>query len=125
MKMLLLLRVLRSATESRIISEIAREEYRNRLMKELIEEKFMERTMEGIIERINWNSEHGERKGFMSGCGDRSSPLRCRNDDKYDLMEEIIKYQIIPILKEQGYYCKVERHHFASNEKYFTITFSW
>ena len=116
---------LRSASESRMISESAEEERRNRIMATLIEEKFMERAMERIIRSINWASENGERKTCPSGYGDRSSPFRCYDDDEFNLMEEIIKCQIFPILRKQGYVCEVRRGYFATNEKYFTITISW
>lgn len=116
---------LRSASESRMISESAEEEHRNRIMATLIEEKFMERAMKQIISNINWASENGRRESCSSGYGDRSSPLRCYYTDKCNLMEEIIKCQIFPILRKQGYQCKIERHYFATNETYFNVKISW
>ena len=116
---------LRSATESRAISNFVESERRNHIMTTLAEEKFMERTMERIISSINWASEDGRREACASGHGDRSSPLRSYDDYKYNLMEEIIKYQIFPILRKQGYHCEVKRGYFATNEKYFDVKISW
>ena len=116
---------LRSAVESRSIANAVEEERRSRIMTTLVEEKFMERAMERIIRSINWASEDGRREAFISGYGDRSSPLRSYNNYKYNLMEEIIKYQIFPILRKQGYLCEVERGYFATNEKYFDVKISW
>ena len=116
---------LRSAVESRSIANAVEEERRSRIMTTLIEEKFMERAMEQIIRSINWVSEDGRREAFISGYGDRSSPLRSYNDYKYNLMEEIIKYQIFPILRKRGYLCEVKRGYFATNEKYFDVKISW
>ena len=116
---------LRSAAESRVISDSVEKERRNRIMATLTEEKFMERTMEQIIRSINWASEDGGRKACASGYGDRSSPLRSYDNYKYNLMEEIIKHQIFPILRKRGYSCKVERGYFATSEKYFDVKISW
>ena len=116
---------LRSAIESRSIANAVEEERRSRTMTALIEEKFMERAMERIIRSINWASEDGRREACASGYGDRSSPLRSYDDYKYNLMEEIIKHQIFPILRKQGYICEVKRGYFATNEKYFDVKISW
>ena len=116
---------LRSAVGSRSIANAVEEERRSRIMTTLIEEKFMERAMEQIIRSINWASGDGRREAFISGYGDRSSPLRSYNDYKYNLMEEIIKYQIFPILRKRGYLCEVKRGYFATNEKYFDVKISW
>ena len=116
---------LRSAVESRSIANAVEEERRSRIMTTLVEEKFMERAMEQIIRNINWASEDGRREAFISGYGDRSSPLRSYNDYKYNIMEEIIKHQIFPILRKRGYLCEVKRGHFATNEKYFDVKISW
>ena len=116
---------LRSAVESRSIANAVEEERKSCIMTTLVEEKFMERVMERIINSINWASEDGRREAFISGYGDRSSPLRSYNDYKYNLMEEIIKYQIFPILRKQGYICEVKRNYFATNEKYFDVKISW
>ena len=116
---------LRSAAESRSIADAVEEEHRSRMMTTLVEEKFMERTMERIIGSINWASENGRREACVSGYGDRNSSLRSYDDYKYNLMEEIIKYQIFPILRKQGYLCEVERGYFATNEKYFDVKISW
>lgn len=116
---------LRSAAESRSIADAVEEEHRSRMMTTLAEEKFMERTMEQIIGSINWASENGRREAYVSGYGDRNSSLRSYDDYKYNLMEEIIKYQIFPILRKQGYLCEVKRGYFATNEKYFDVKISW
>lgn len=116
---------LRSAAESRVISDSVEGERRNRTMATLTEERFMERTMERIIRSINWASEDGRREACASGYGDRSSPLRSYDDYKYNLMEEIIKYQVFPILRKQGYSCEVKRGYFSTNEKYFDVKISW
>ena len=116
---------LRSAVESRSIANAVEEEHRSRIMTTLVEEKFMERAMEQIIRSINWASEDGKREAYASGYGDRSSPLRSYDDYKYNLMEEIIKYQIFPILRKQGYLCEVKQGYFATNEKYFDVKISW
>ena len=116
---------LRSAVESRSIANAVEEERRNLTMTTLVEEKFMERAMEQIIRSINWASEDGRREACTSGYGDRSSPLRSYDDYKYNLMEEIIKYQIFPILRKRGYLCEVKRGYFATNEKYFDVKISW
>ena len=116
---------LRSAVESRSIANAVEEKRRSRTMTTLVEEKFMERAMERIIRSINWASEDGRRETYVSGYGDRSSPLRSYDDYKYNLMEEIIKYQIFPILRKQGYLCEVKRGCFATNEKYFDVKISW
>ena len=116
---------LRSAVESRSIANVVEEERRSRIMTTLVEEKFMERAMERIIGSINWASEDGRREVCVSGYGNRNSPLRSYNDYKYNLMEEIIKYQIFPILRKQGYLCEVKRGYFATNEKYFDVKISW
>lgn len=116
---------LRSAVESRSIANAVEEERRSHTMTTLIEEKFMERAMERIIRSINWASEDGRREACASGYGDRSSPLRSYDDYKCNLMEEIIKYQIFPILQKQGYLCEVKRGYFATNEKYFDVKISW
>ena len=116
---------LRSAVESRSIANAVEEERRSCMMTTLTEEKFMERTMERIIGSINWASENGRREACVSGYGDRSSPLRSYNDYKYNIMEEIIKYQIFPILRKRGYLCEVKQGYFATNEKYFDVKISW
>ena len=116
---------LRSAVESRSIANAVEEERRNLTMTTLVKEKFMERAMEQIIRSINWASEDGRRETCTSGYGDRSSPLRSYDDYKYNLMEEIIKYQIFPILRKRGYLCEVKRGYFATNEKYFDVKISW
>ena len=121
----IIIKGLRSAVENRSIANAVEKERRNLTMTTLVEEKFMERAMEQIIRSINLASENGRREVCVSGYGDRSSPLRSYNDYKYNLMEEIIKYQIFPILRKQGYLCEVKRGYFATNEKYFDVKISW
>ena len=116
---------LRSAMESRMISKSAEEEHRNRIMATLAEEGFTESAMAEIIGSINKASENGKREALITGYGDRHSPFRRYYDDEYNLMEEIIQYQIFPILRKQGYQCQIKRGYFATNEKYFSITISW
>ena len=116
---------LRSAAENRNIANAAEAERRSSMMATLVEEKFMENAMGEIIWRINRESERGSREVCVSGYGDRSSPFRSYNDYKYNLMEEIIKRQIFPILQKQGYRCEVKRGYFASNEKYFDVKIFW
>ena len=116
---------LRSAIESRNISNAVEEERRSCIMATLAEEKFVETAMAEIIYNINQSSEHGFRETSVSGHGCRASAFRAYGNDKCNLMEEIIKYQILPILRERGYRCEVIRGHFASKEQYFTVKVFW
>jgi hypothetical protein len=116
---------LRSAAESRSIANAVDGERRASIMGSLRTQKFLESVIEDMTQCINRASEDGRREIIVTGYGDRSSPLRAYGEDRCDIMEEIIKYQVFPIFTKQGYKCKVSRYSFASAEKYFEIKIVW
>ena len=116
---------LRSAAESRRISNAVDTERRVSIMASLEACHFLEKTIDTITRGINLASDDGRREVTVTGYGNGSSPLRAYGDDRCDIMEEILKEKILPIFKQRGYTCKVARYSFASKEKYFEIKISW
>ena len=121
----ILVKGLRTAAESRQIADSVESTARAEIMKDLTEEQFVAHTFEYITHRINRECEAGKRTVCVTGYGDRSSPLRSYGDFRCDVMEEVLKTQVLPVLRQRGYYCTVSRHPFASTEKYFEINISW
>ena len=91
----------------------------------LRENHFFERSMERIISSINWASSKGAFDVYVSGKGEGASPFRSWDASLMDMMEDVIKGKIFPILKAKGYKCRLMRENFATKEQYFTLAISW
>ena len=111
---------LRSATESRKISDNRKAALKNHLN----EEHFTEKVLNTIAFLIDYEANAGRRSVCVTGYGNPSSPLRNSDYRMLDVMEEVLETEILPILEKQGYTCSVSRHPFRKGE-YFDIHIKW
>lgn len=111
---------LRSAAESRKISDNRKAALKDRLH----EEHFIEKVLDCITFAIDYEANAGRRAAAVTGYGNACSPLRGSDYRTLDVMEEILKTEIVPILEKQGYGCSIARHVFSKGE-YFDIIIKW
>ena len=111
---------LRSATESRKISDNRKAILKDRLN----EEHFTEKVLNCVAFLIDYEANAGRHSVCVTGYGNPSSPLRGSDYRMLDIMEEVLDTEILPILEMQGYICSVTRHPFSKGE-YFDIIIKW
>jgi hypothetical protein len=117
---------LRSANESRNVACEYNSQKRAEAETWFKERDFFNKALEEIISDINRKSEYGYTEATASGWGTRSSVLRGWWD-KYDIevINEIFKSMIYPILRQQGYTINHSYGSFATKEKYIDVKITW
>lgn len=96
------------------------------VLRELKAERFVEELVRSFTIGITWASNRGKKETLFSGYGCRESPLRAYDPRRFDVKEDVLKTQVLPIFEQQGYTCELSRHSLAhSIEQYFKVKISW
>ena len=122
----IIIKGLRPANESRNIACEYNSQKRAEAETWFKERDFFNKALEEIISDINRNSAYGRTEATASGWGTRGTVLRGWWD-KYDIevINEIFKNMIYPILRQQGYTINHSYGSFATKEKYLDVKISW
>lgn len=116
---------LRPARECALCANEYKAKRRAEAIQRVEKKDFFNQAMEEIVGNINFKSEYGYHFTTVTGWGNGSSVFRSFNHDDLEIMEEIIKEKILPILKSQGFKCSCQRGSFSTSERYFSIYIEW